>query len=54
MIIVSQTKSELQLMDEQTYELYIVKKPEEIEYVTKKIQVIKIDDLLFISPKLHN
>jgi len=54
MIVVSQTKSELQLMDEQTYELHFVKKPEEIEYVTKKIQVIKIDDFLFISPKLHN
>ena len=54
MIVVSQAKSELQLMDEQTYELHIVKKPEEIEYTAKKIQVIKIDDLLFISPKLHN
>jgi nonsense-mediated mRNA decay protein 3 len=54
MIIVSQTKSELQLMDEQTYELHIVKKPEEIEYVAEKIQVIKIDNFLFISPKLHN
>ncbi len=41
-------------MDEKTYELHIVKKPKEIEYVAKKIQVIKIDDFLFISPKLHN
>jgi len=54
MIVVSQTKSELQLMDEKTYELYIIKKPEEIEYKTKKISVIKIDDLLFVAPKLHN
>ncbi|MCJ7571629.1 MAG: hypothetical protein MUO82_07110 [Candidatus Thermoplasmatota archaeon] len=54
MIVVSQTKSELQLMDEKTYELHIVKKPEEIQYAAKKIQVIKIDDLLFVSPKSHN
>jgi nonsense-mediated mRNA decay protein 3 len=54
MIVVSQTKSELQLMDEKTYELHIVKKPKEIQYVAKKIQVIKIDDFLFVSPKLHN
>lgn len=54
MIIVSQTKSELQLMDEKTYELHNVKKPKEIEYLAKKIEVIKIDNLLFISPKLHN
>jgi nonsense-mediated mRNA decay protein 3 len=53
MIIVSQTKNELQLMDEKTYELHVVKKPEEIEYKTSKIQVIKIDDLLFVPPKLH-
>ncbi len=54
MIVVSQTKSELQLMDEKTYELHIVKKPKEIQYVAKKIQVIKIDDFLFVSPKLQN
>ena len=54
MIVVSQTKSELQLMDEKTYELHIVKKPKEIEYLSKKIQVIKIDDLLFVYQKLHN
>ncbi len=54
MIVVSQTKNELQLMDEKTYELHIVKKPKEIEYLSKKIQVIKIDDLLFVYQKLHN
>jgi nonsense-mediated mRNA decay protein 3 len=54
MILVSQTKNELQLMDEKTYKIYIVKKPKEIEYKTKKIQVIKIDDFLFVHPKLHN
>ncbi len=53
MIIVSQTKSELQLMDEKTYELHNVKKPKEIEYLTKKIEVIKIDNFLFVSPKLN-
>jgi nonsense-mediated mRNA decay protein 3 len=54
MIVVSQNKSELQLMDEKTYELHNVKKPEKIEYLTKKIEVIKIDDLIFIYPKKLN
>jgi nonsense-mediated mRNA decay protein 3 len=54
MIVVSQTKNELQLMDEKTYKIHIVEKPKEIEYKTKKIHVIKIDDLLFVHPKLHN
>ena len=54
MIVVSQTKTELQLMNEKTYDLYIVKKPKEIEYISKKIQMIKIDDLLFVYPKINN
>ena len=54
MIFISQTKDELQLMDEKTYELHTVKKPKEIEYSAKKIEVIKIDNLLFVSAKLYN
>jgi nonsense-mediated mRNA decay protein 3 len=53
MIVVSQTNDELQLMDEKTYDIHIVKKPKEIEYKTQKIQVIKIDNKLFLFPKLN-
>lgn len=53
MIIVSQTNDELQLMDEKTYDIHIVKKPKEIKYKTEKIQVIEIDNKLFIFPKLN-
>jgi nonsense-mediated mRNA decay protein 3 len=53
MIVVSQTNGELQLMDEKTYDIHIVKKPKEIEYKTEKIQVIKIDNKLFLFPKLN-
>lgn len=53
MIIISQTKNELQLMDEKTYEIHIVKKPEEIQYKTSKLKIIKLDDLVFVSPEIH-
>ena len=54
MIVVSQTKNEMQLMDEKTYKICIVKKPKEFEYKKKKILILKKDDFLFITPKLQN
>ena len=54
MIVVSQTKKEIQLMDERTYKIKIVKKPKEFEYGKEKIKVLKKDDFLFLSPKLQN
>lgn len=52
MIVVSQTKKELQLMDERTYKIKIVKKPKEFEYDKEKIKVLKKDDFLFLTPKI--
>ncbi len=53
MIVISQTKKEMQLMDEKTYKIQIVKKPKEFEYKKKKITVFKKDDFLFLTPKLQ-
>jgi len=54
MIVVSQTKKDIQLMDERTYKINIVKKPKEFDYKKKKILVLKKDDFLFVSPKIQN
>ncbi len=54
MIVVSQTKKEIQLMNERTYEIKIVKKPKSFNYKDEKIRVLQKNDFLFIPPKLQN
>jgi nonsense-mediated mRNA decay protein 3 len=51
MIVLSQTKNEIQLMDEISYNISVVKKPKAFNHKDKKISVLKIDDFLFINPK---
>ena len=51
MIVVSQTKYDIQVMDEKTYKIQIIKKPKTIEYKNDKIPIIKIGDSLFIYLK---
>jgi len=53
MIVVSQTKKDIQLMDENTYKISVVKKPKEFECSQEKIPVLKKDDFLFIAPKIQ-
>ncbi len=50
MIFVSQTQNELQLMDENSYSTFQIKKPEKKEYKKEKLNVIKIDDRYFLRP----
>ncbi len=49
MILVSQTKNEIQLMDKKTYSTTQIKKPREIDFNKDNIKVIKIDDRIFLS-----
>ena len=51
MILVSQTKNELQLMDPKTYEIKIVRKPKPITLNSEKINVLKLDEQIFLLPK---
>jgi nonsense-mediated mRNA decay protein 3 len=48
MILVSQTKDEIQIMNPDTYDTKHVRKPEPISFESEKIKVVKIDDQLFI------
>ena len=51
MIIVSQTKDEIQLMDTETYNTIQIKKPKKIELKYDKINVINIKNQFFLIPK---
>jgi len=50
MILVSQTKDEVQIMDLKKYGINVVKKPKLISYDSKMIKVVKIEDKIFLIP----
>ena len=50
MILVNQTDSEVQIMDEKTYEIKIVKKPKKINFSYKKLKTITIEDQIYLFP----
>jgi nonsense-mediated mRNA decay protein 3 len=50
-ILVSQTKDEVQIMDDKTYKTKIIKKPKPIEFNSEKIKTIKINDNFFLFSK---
>jgi len=51
MIFVSQTYDEIQLMDQEKYEIRYVRKPKKIEFKTEKIKTVCIDDKIFLFPE---
>ena len=53
MILVNQTDSEVQIMDEKTYELKIVKKPKKINFSSKKLKTITIEDQIYLFPQTN-
>ena len=50
MILVSQKKDEVQLMDQKTYEINILKKPRPIDFKSEKIKILKSENNIFILP----
>jgi len=50
MILVSQTKEEIQVMDPKKYVITIIKKPKIIFFESDKIKVIRINEQFFIHP----
>jgi nonsense-mediated mRNA decay protein 3 len=50
MILVSQTKDELQVMDSKKYEIKVVKKPKPISFNSKMIKTVKLEDKFFLIP----
>jgi nonsense-mediated mRNA decay protein 3 len=52
MILVSQTNDEVQLMDQKNYNIYFIKKPKKISFNNDFIEIIQIQDRIFLSPNL--
>ena len=51
MILVSQTKEELQIMDPKNYKTYDMRKPKNIFFDLKKINIVKIEEEIFLLPE---
>jgi nonsense-mediated mRNA decay protein 3 len=51
MIIVSQTKNDIQVMNEKTYMIKTLKKPIAKDYKSEKIKTVKIDEQIYIFPE---
>jgi nonsense-mediated mRNA decay protein 3 len=55
MILVSQSKDEVQVMDPKNYKTYDVRKPRSTSFDYKTISVVKLEDQIFLLPeKKHN
>jgi len=50
MIVVSQSKNEIQLMDPKTYATVEIQKPKPISITTPMMKTVKLDDYLFLVP----
>jgi len=51
MIVISQKKDEIQLMNQKTYKMITLKKPSKEKMIGERIKIIKIDDDYFLFPK---
>jgi len=50
MILISQKEDEVQVMDQKNYEINVVKKPKPINFDSKLVKVVKLEDRLFLMP----
>ncbi len=51
MILVSQSESEVQIMNPKTYETFDIRKPKNISFESKTVQIVKIKDRIFLFMK---
>jgi len=50
MIFVSQTKDEIQVMDSKSYEITVIRKPKPLNYESKTVKVVRVDERIFLMP----
>jgi nonsense-mediated mRNA decay protein 3 len=50
MILINQTNNELQIMDQNNYNIFIIKKPKKILFNSDMIKTIQIQDKIFLYP----
>jgi nonsense-mediated mRNA decay protein 3 len=51
MILVSQTKDEIQIMDPTTYKTFYLKKPKGVSFDLKTVYMVKLEDEFFLTPQ---
>jgi nonsense-mediated mRNA decay protein 3 len=49
-IVVSQTDDDIQIMDEKTYKIRVIKKPKKIKFTEKTVEIVKLRDNIFLIP----
>jgi nonsense-mediated mRNA decay protein 3 len=54
MIIVSQSSTEIQVMDPEKYDIKIVKKPKPVLFKSEKIKIVNIEDNMYIYPEINS
>ena len=50
MILVSQTKDEVQVMDPENYKTFYLKKPKDVSFDSKMVKLVKLEDGVFLMP----
>jgi len=51
MILISQSKDEVQLMDQKNYKTFDVRKPKEVSFNHKTIKVVILEDIMYLYPE---
>ncbi|KYK29802.1 hypothetical protein AYK20_00265 [Thermoplasmatales archaeon SG8-52-1] len=52
MILISQKEDEVQVMDQNNYEIKVIRKPKQINIDSKNVKVVSLEDKLFLIPIL--
>jgi nonsense-mediated mRNA decay protein 3 len=52
MILISQKEDEVQIMDKKNYEIKVVRKPKLVNFDSKTVKIVKLEDKLFLMPVL--
>ena len=50
MILISQKEDEIQVMDQDNYEIKVIRKPKPVSFDSKTVKVVKLEDRLFLMP----
>ncbi len=54
MIVVSQTKNDVQVMNQNTYRIQVISKPKEVRFDAEQIPVVEYDQNFFLIPQINN
>lgn len=52
MILINQKEDEVQIMDQKNYKINVVRKPKPVNFDSKTVKIVKLEDKLFLMPVL--